>query len=133
MAENTTVNAPARSGRLFLREKDFVEVVDAEGNELPSVPKHWGEDQLAPGAKFKKKASGRNSSSSGKDGGKDGGGSDPATPEEPAGNASTEAWAEFAKTKGATDADLVDSDGKPLGRDEIRAKYGTPSDGGQSS
>lgn len=113
-------------GRLFLREKDFVEVVDAEGNDLPPVPKHWGEEQLAPGAKFKKRSSSRSSSS---DGGKGGGGSDPASPEEPAGNASTEVWAEFAKSKGATDADLVDGEGKPLGRDEIRAKYGTPSDG----
>lgn len=130
MAENTTVNAPARKGRLFLEKKDFVEVVDAEGNDLPSVPKHWGEEQLAPGAKFKKKSSSRSSSSDGgKTGGKAGGGSDPASPEEPAGNASTEVWAEFAKSKGATDADLVDDDGKPLGRDEIRAKYGTPSDG----
>lgn len=133
MAENTTVNAPARTGRLFLREKDFVEVVDAEGNDLPPVPKHWGEEQLAPGAKFKKRSSRSSSSDGGKTGGKDGGGSDPAAPEEPAGNASTEVWVEFAKAKGATDADLVDDEGKPLGRDEIRAKYATPSDGGQSS
>lgn len=46
MTENT-------KGRLLLTEKDFREVVDDEGNALASAPKHWGEDQLAPGASFK--------------------------------------------------------------------------------
>ncbi|WP_278255588.1 hypothetical protein [Nocardioides convexus] len=37
------------NGRLFLREKDFVDVVDADGNDLPPVPKHWDKDQAPPG------------------------------------------------------------------------------------
>lgn len=45
--------------------------------------------------------------------------------EQPAGNASRDEWAEYARTQGATDADLVDSDGKELGRDALRDKYGT--------
>lgn len=47
--------------------------------------------------------------------------------EEPAGNASTEAWVNYAKSKGATDEDLVDAEGQPLKRDELRDKFGTPS------
>lgn len=50
MAENT-------KGRHLLTEKDFVDVVDDEGNDLPPVPKHWGEDQLPAGAKVKSKGS----------------------------------------------------------------------------
>lgn len=46
--------------------------------------------------------------------------------EEPKGNASTEEWADFAKSKGATDADLVDEKGEPLKRDALKEKYGTP-------
>lgn len=47
MAENT-------KGRLLLEAKDFVAVVDDEGNELPyKVPKHWGADQLAAGVSKK--------------------------------------------------------------------------------
>ncbi|WP_278255587.1 hypothetical protein [Nocardioides convexus] len=42
-------------------------------------------------------------------------------------------WVEFAKTKGAKDEDLVDAEGKPLSRDDLRAKYGTSSDGNPSS
>jgi hypothetical protein len=45
-------------------------------------------------------------------------------PEKPAGNASTDEWAAYARAQGATDTDLAGDDGKPLGRDEIRAKYG---------
>lgn len=46
---------------------------------------------------------------------------------EPAGNASTEAWADYAtRVKGAKAEDLVDGDGKPLTRDALREKYGTP-------
>lgn len=39
--------------------------------------------------------------------------------EQPSGNGSTEEWAAFAKSKGATDADL-----EGMSRNEIRAKYG---------
>lgn len=42
----------------------------------------------------------------------------PPADEKPAGNASGEAWAEYAKAQGKTDAEL---DG--LGRDEIRALF----------
>lgn len=45
---------------------------------------------------------------------------------EPAGNANREEWAAYARLKGATDEDLVDEDGKDLGRDVLREKYGTP-------
>ena len=53
---------------------------------------------------------------------------EPPTPplEEPAGNASTEAWLEYARSKGASEEDLVDEDGKPLTRDALRDKFGTP-------
>lgn len=51
---------------------------------------------------------------------------EPEKPEdEPAANASTEAWVEYAKKRGANDEDLLD-DGKPLGRDALRDKFGTP-------
>lgn len=46
--------------------------------------------------------------------------------EEPAGNASRDDWAAYAKAKGATDEDLVDKDGKDLGQRALREKYGTP-------
>ncbi|CAI9417347.1 hypothetical protein [Nocardioides sp. T2.26MG-1] len=116
MAENQSTK-----GQFLLKEKDFVKVVDADGNDLPAVPKHWGEDQLPAGASKKGRASSSSSSSS----------STPTPPPdpdaEPAGNASRDAWADWAKrVKGATDADLVDTDGKDLGRDEIKAKFGTP-------
>jgi hypothetical protein len=43
-------------------------------------------------------------------------------------NATTEAWAEYARTKkGASPDDLLDGDGQPLGRNALREKYGTPS------
>lgn len=115
MAENT-------KGRLLLTEKDFVKVVDAEGKDLPPVPKHWAADQLPAGAE---KKSGRASSSSASTSSSS---TPPPDPDaEPAGNASTEAWADWAKrVKGATDDDLKDADGEPLKRDEIRAKFGTP-------
>lgn len=45
--------------------------------------------------------------------------------EQPAGNASRDEWAEYARTQGASDADLVDEDGKDLGRDTLREKYGS--------
>lgn len=44
--------------------------------------------------------------------------------EQPKGNASRDDWVAYARSQGATDADLVDGDGNELGRDEIRAKYG---------
>lgn len=46
--------------------------------------------------------------------------------DEPAGNASGADWAAFARTRGATDEDLVDAEGKPLGRDALREKYQSP-------
>lgn len=45
--------------------------------------------------------------------------------DEPAGNATTEVWVAYAKSKGASDEDLNDVDGEPLGRDALREKYGT--------
>lgn len=51
----------------------------------------------------------------------------PEKPEdEPAGNASTDAWVEYAKKRGALDADLLDEDGKALGQKALREKFGTP-------
>lgn len=44
---------------------------------------------------------------------------------EPGGNASHEEWQTFARSKGATDEDLVGEDGKPLSRNELRARYGS--------
>lgn len=118
MAENT-------KGTHLLAAKDFVAVVDEDGNDLGyQVPKHWGADQLAPGAK---KKSGRAQSSS-STGSTQQQSQTPAAPSgdgQPAGNASRDDWAAYAVTKGATDADLVDDKGEPLGRDEIKAKYGT--------
>lgn len=113
MAENT-------KGRHLLTEKDFVKVVDAEGNDLPAVPKHWGVDQLPAGAEKKSKSSGSSSSSSS---------STPAARkpgEEPKGNASTDEWIAYAREKGATDEDLKDDQGEPLGQKALREKYGTP-------
>lgn len=42
----------------------------------------------------------------------------------PAKNASTEDWVAYAKSKGATDEDLKDSDGADLKRDVLIEKYG---------
>lgn len=92
-------------------ENDFVTVVDDNGVvQENKIPKAWIGTDLAPGLK----KAGRKAASS-----------DPGA--EPAGNASTEDWAAYARTQGATDADLVDADGEPLGRDELRAKYGSGS------
>lgn len=115
-------------GRHLLTEKDFVDVVDEEGEVVGSVPKHWDDDlDLAPG--LKKKSGGRRGRASDQSSGSDGGSTPPPVkPEdEPAGNASTEDWAAYARTaKGAEDADLVNEQGEPLTRDELRAKFGTP-------
>jgi hypothetical protein len=46
--------------------------------------------------------------------------------EEPAGNAATEEWVAYAKTKGATDEDLKDEKGDPLGQKALREKFGAP-------
>lgn len=53
---------------------------------------------------------------------------DSLTTAEPSGNASTEEWANYARTKGASDADLLDDEGKPLGRDALRDKYAAPAE-----
>jgi hypothetical protein len=45
--------------------------------------------------------------------------------EEPKGNASREEWANFAKSKGASDEDLLDDNGEELGRDALRDKFGS--------
>lgn len=44
--------------------------------------------------------------------------------EVPAGNAKREEWAAYALAHGASEDDLIDEDGKELGRDELRDKYG---------
>lgn len=119
MAENT-------NGRLFLTDKDFVTVVDAEGEELPSVPKHWDEDLLPAGASKKSARSSSTTRSSSNTGGSN---TPPVDPDaEPKGNASRDDWAAWAtRVKGATEDDLKDEQGEPLGREAIRAKFGTPS------
>ncbi|MCZ4497896.1 MAG: hypothetical protein JWQ74_449 [Marmoricola sp.] len=102
------------NGTFLLKEKDFVDVVDGDGNEVEGlkVPKHWDNDQLPAG--FKKKGRGSGSSAP----------SDPN--KQPAKSGSKEDWVNFAKTvKGAKDEDLA-VDGKDLTRDELVAKYGTP-------
>lgn len=113
-------------GRHLLAEKDFVKVVDAEGHDLPPVPKHWGSELLPPGAE---KKSGRSTSSSTSS---SSGTQAPATrdagqePPRAGAGSGTDEWVAFAKEEGATDADLVDGDGKPVTRDVLIDKYGTP-------
>lgn len=51
---------------------------------------------------------------------------EPPQAEEPAKNASTEEWQNYARSLGAQDADLVDAEGKPLGRDDLVAKFAAP-------
>jgi hypothetical protein len=41
----------------------------------------------------------------------------------PSGNASRDEWAAYALSQGATEADLLDADGDPLGRNELRDKF----------
>lgn len=41
----------------------------------------------------------------------------------PAGNASRDDWAAYARSVGATEDDLTGDDGQPLGRDAIRDTY----------
>lgn len=48
----------------------------------------------------------------------------PAGPEQPAGNASADEWEAYARKLGASDADLLDEDGEPLGRNALRDKFG---------
>lgn len=99
-------------------EKDMVEVVDEQGNDLPSVPKAWLNTDLLPaGVKKKSKSSGSSSDSA----------PQRQAGEEPSGNASRKEWAAYATEKGAQPEDLV-VDGKELTRDELREKYGTPSE-----
>ena len=45
--------------------------------------------------------------------------------EAPAGNASREAWADYARTKGATDEDLKDPAEGGMSRDDLRTLYGS--------
>lgn len=94
-------------------EEDMVSVVNEAGVvQENKIPKQWLGTDLAPGLKKAgrvKAAAAENPN------------------EEPAGNASREDWAAYAKSvKGVTDADLVDAEGKELGRDELREKFGTP-------
>lgn len=102
-------------------ESDFIDTVDENGKPGPRVPETWLGTSHAEGLKKK----GRTRSSSTQQTRQEP--PPPAGPTEPAGNASRDDWAAFAKAKGATDEDLVDDQGEPLGRDELRAKYGTPS------
>lgn len=44
--------------------------------------------------------------------------------EPPAGNAGRDAWADYARTKGATDDELKDPADGGLSRDALREKYG---------
>lgn len=113
MAENT-------NGRHLLTEKDFREVVGPDGEDLPSVPKHWGEDQLAPGATFKAKPA-KSGSGSGS-----GSGSTPPADGEPKGNASREDWVAYATTKGAPEEETKPVEDGGLSRNDLKAKYGTP-------
>lgn len=53
MAETTSATEQPQ-GREFLANSDFVPIWDAEGNELPPVPKHWSADLLPAGATKKK-------------------------------------------------------------------------------
>ncbi|GAB2762048.1 hypothetical protein [Nocardioides pakistanensis] len=104
-------------------ESDFVKVVDAAGNEQPPVPKAWvGKDLLPEGTKRAGRSSGTSSTNSTQQQTQT---PAPSGDGQPAGNASRDDWAAYAVSKGATDADLVDDKGEPLGRDEIKAKYGT--------
>lgn len=97
-------------------ESDFVDTVDENGQEGPRVPKSWLGTEYAAGLKKKGRSSGSSSSST-----------TPDPDAEPAGNASRDDWAAYATTvKGAKPEDLLDGDGKDLGRDELREKYGTP-------
>lgn len=123
---------------------EFVHVVDAEGNAMAGfsdpVPSHWiGTELLPEGAKKAPKH--REEAADGGDVDAlsarvaeleaentslreqlavfQAGSTEPPAVEAPAGNASQETWATYARTQGATDADL---DG--LGRDELREKYG---------
>ncbi|MCL8026317.1 hypothetical protein [Nocardioides bruguierae] len=115
-----------KNGRHLLGSKDMVDLLGEDDKVIGSVPKHWDETLLTPGTKKKGRSSGSRTASTG-DGSN--GSSTPSgsgsTPEPPAGNASLEDWTEYAKTsKGATDADLVDAEGKPLTRDALKAKFG---------
>lgn len=111
-------------------EDDFVVVVDKTTGQVQKdpIPQSWIGTDLAPNVKKATKAQAKDA--------------DPPTPPappappaapappapgatEPAGNASRDDWAAYARTQGATDADLVDGDGEPLGRDQLREKYGT--------
>jgi len=53
----------------------------------------------------------------------DGQQSTPASSDLPAGNASAEDWTAYALAHGKTEADLNGEDGKPLGRDAIKALF----------
>lgn len=110
-------------GRHLLTDKDFREVVDEEGNDLPPVPKHWGEDQLALGASFKRKTA-RASSSSSSGGSAGGGGQQSGQDAEPKGNASREDWAAYATKKGAPEEETKPVEDGGLSRDDLKAKYG---------
>lgn len=46
----------------------------------------------------------------------------------PKGNDSAEEWVGYARRTGAVDADLVDGEGKPLGRDALREKFAPKKD-----
>lgn len=100
-------------------EKDFVEVVDGDGQPVPGfeapVPASWvGTDLLPKGTKKKGRSGGSSSSSAPSQ--------QPTGAEPPAGNAGTEVWAAWAvEHGGATEEDVKD-----MSRDDLREKYGKP-------
>lgn len=106
------------TGTLLLPQEKFVTWLDANGDELPPVPKHWGADDMPAGATKVKAAKADKS---------DKGGVDPN--DEPSKSGTKAAWVAYAKAaKGASDQDLVDVDGKDLTRDALAAKFGTPAE-----
>lgn len=100
-------------GRFLLEESDFVDVVDADGNDLPPVPKHWGKEELPAGAKKKSSKAKKAASPSDDESG------------EPSKNASRDAWVDFARENGASEEELVSPEDGGLKRDELAAKYGS--------
>lgn len=106
------------------KKSDFVDVVDADGNAIPTMPvapKSWlGTALVPPGTKKGKPKSADDVQ-----------GTTPAAPSkrepgtEPAKNASRDEWAAYAKEKGADDEALLDDKGEELTRDALIAKYGS--------
>lgn len=106
------------------KKSDFVEVVDADGNAIPTMPvapKSWlGTALVPPGTKKGKPKSDDDASTSSSSS------STPAKREpgtEPAKNASRDEWAAYAVEKGAQPDDLLDDKGEELDRGALIEKY----------